>query len=741
DRQSLFFKKSANGLFYGTLEPLAEPYGAVAIHLGFARKKTAAAAAQETGLEMENIGLPAKSMEERIVEEVDEESGMVNGVGLATFLLEAEIEKSSCSLRVSSGHRQGYLFLKDGVLIDAMAGKTQGMKAAVEVISWIYAEIAFENPVERETDDIGEPLIKILAAALKKRKQQKQKVQGADSGQPEADTAEAPLLDPQKLKGSARTVPAASGKKSKKKKARKKKSRIRPLHIAAAVAVLILASGAFWGFNTWKDSQREKALVAVTAEADAESDADRAVALLQAFVDAGPEDEYTRQARERIETVQREAEKGLVDRLEAEVAALPLGPDFETRAEQLYRRYLKQYPQGRYAGKIESRIASIPSLVEARYYLQVTQSEAQAPDVKMEAYRAYLQKLPEGVHRSEVESRLESLVAARLRDLELEVRRCEMAGDPRPCLALCDAFLAKFSTPSSAQTVSRWRRELMVGKDMEDLEARTAGLEQKPEQLRQALQAFIQERSDSPVAEEAKQRLAVVEQQLADKRRWEQVEAAARDGGRPLAGRIEAVSAYLAQEKNEAYRRSALSLKSDLERAYALEEQQRRAAQADRIRQAQRAQQQARLEQERRRLAGLSQQIEQQLSAGDGRFVSRADGTFVDSRTGLIWTLLDSQRVLERCQDYQAARRYVEGLATGGFGDWRFPTAAELAGLYKNRPFFPDGDVSWYWTSQFFVTGYHEKVRVVTPDGKSELQPEYRRSTECGAVRAVRDPR
>jgi hypothetical protein len=617
----------------------------------------------------------------------------------------------------------------------------QGRKAAVEVISWVFPQIAFENPVDRPEDTVGQPLVRTLNAALKKRRQRKGETPGASMGEAGADAAEAPLLDPRKMSGKAESAPAAPGKKSKKKKGRRAKGKIRPLRVVAVAAVLILVAGAVVGVRFWKESQRERALAAVTAEAEAEADVDRAVELLQAFVDAGPEDEYTRMARERIETIRREAEKGLLDRLEAEVAALPVGPDFEARAEQIYRQYLEQYPEGLYTKKAEKRIASIPSLVEAHYYQQVTQSESQTPQARMAAYREYIENVPDGAHRSDVENRAESLVAGQLRELELEVGRCQMAGDPRRCLALCDAFLADFSTPSSAQAVSRWRRELMAGKDMEDLEARTAGLQQEPEKLRRALLAFLQERPDSPVAGEAKQRLAVVEQQLADKRRWEALEAEARDGRRSLVDRIEAVSAYLDQEKNETYRRSALSLKSDLEKEYAYEVEQRRAVEAEIIRQAQLAQQQARLQQDQRRMARLSQQVAQELAGSGGRFVPRADGTFVDTRTGLIWSLLDSQRVVERCQDYETARRYVESLTTGGFGDWRLPTAAELAGLYKNRPFFPDGDVSWYWTSQFFVTGYHEKVRVVTPDGKSELQPEYRRSTECGAVRAVRDPR
>jgi len=33
------------------------------------------------------------------------------------------------------------------------------------------------------------------------------------------------------------------------------------------------------------------------------------------------------------------------------------------------------------------------------------------------------------------------------------------------------------------------------------------------------------------------------------------------------------------------------------------------------------------------------------------------------------------------------------------------PTASELAGIYKSKPFFPTSGAEWYWTSDVYAKG------------------------------------
>lgn len=135
------------------------------------------------------------------------------------------------------------------------------------------------------------------------------------------------------------------------------------------------------------------------------------------------------------------------------------------------------------------------------------------------------------------------------------------------------------------------------------------------------------------------------------------------------------------------------------------------------------------------------QQMQELLRATGGRFVEKSEGTVLDTRTGLMWCLVDSAITLgQECLTYEKARAYVDKLDTGGFTDWRLPTAAELSAIYQTIPAFPAPAEHWYWTSESFFSyadGWHTKVATVS--NQAGLKEVTRRDDwECGVVRAVR---
>lgn len=134
--------------------------------------------------------------------------------------------------------------------------------------------------------------------------------------------------------------------------------------------------------------------------------------------------------------------------------------------------------------------------------------------------------------------------------------------------------------------------------------------------------------------------------------------------------------------------------------------------------------------------------IRSHLAAAGGRFQEKQTGTVLDTRTGLTWCLLDSRADTGKCLDYQAAENYVEGLATGGFSDWRLPTAEELAEIYKKAPFFPAAaGAEWYWTAKSYTRysdGWSRVVDVISARNETDWRAEQIDAWQCGAVRAVR---
>ncbi|MFP3981344.1 MAG: DUF1566 domain-containing protein [Desulfobacterales bacterium] len=151
------------------------------------------------------------------------------------------------------------------------------------------------------------------------------------------------------------------------------------------------------------------------------------------------------------------------------------------------------------------------------------------------------------------------------------------------------------------------------------------------------------------------------------------------------------------------------------------------------------------LEQKQREktIAEAGQQFRDLLAQTGKRYEENPEGVVRDTKTGLMWQLLDTTLTRpEKCMTYEKAREYVKNLSTGGYTDWRLPTADELAGIYKNDPFFPAMEEKWYWSSETYSSyddGWQKIVATVSNTQGGSRQTKRRDSRECGAVRAVRD--
>ncbi|MCP4681765.1 MAG: DUF1566 domain-containing protein [Desulfobacterales bacterium] len=64
--------------------------------------------------------------------------------------------------------------------------------------------------------------------------------------------------------------------------------------------------------------------------------------------------------------------------------------------------------------------------------------------------------------------------------------------------------------------------------------------------------------------------------------------------------------------------------------------------------------------------------------AGDGRFIAYANGTVLDTKTGLMWASSDNGEDIS----WNDAKKYCENYLGGWHMDWRLPTLDELAEIY-----------------------------------------------------------
>lgn len=132
-------------------------------------------------------------------------------------------------------------------------------------------------------------------------------------------------------------------------------------------------------------------------------------------------------------------------------------------------------------------------------------------------------------------------------------------------------------------------------------------------------------------------------------------------------------------------------------------------------------------------------------------FHDNGDGTITDTKTGFMWTKKDSYADLERCLNWNDAKKYVDELKTGGYDDWRMPTIKEMktifnlkyevensiapkAPLLYNPVFAPNG--AWEcWSSEIVGSG---NVRCMSFYYNGQIYESNRDICHPYGVRAIR---
>jgi twitching motility two-component system response regulator PilG len=106
-----------------------------------------------------------KTLGEKILHIINRNSkDYVRGVTLENLLQMIHIEQKSCTLKVRSKDKVGYLYLKDGKLVNAKNSGIEGEEAAVGIISWVSAETEMQDYCQTETK-IQTSLMHILLKA------------------------------------------------------------------------------------------------------------------------------------------------------------------------------------------------------------------------------------------------------------------------------------------------------------------------------------------------------------------------------------------------------------------------------------------------------------------------------------------------------------------------------------------------------------------------------------------------
>lgn len=103
-----------------------------------------------------------------ILDEVtDSSEGHIHGITLPAFLQLVEMERKTCTLKITSKDKVGYLYFKKGDFMDAETEKSKGDDAAYDIVCWEKAEIDIEPVCRKKRKNVALSLGHTLMEAFR----------------------------------------------------------------------------------------------------------------------------------------------------------------------------------------------------------------------------------------------------------------------------------------------------------------------------------------------------------------------------------------------------------------------------------------------------------------------------------------------------------------------------------------------------------------------------------------------
>jgi hypothetical protein len=709
EEQALYLRKAGRGHYYGALWPWRKEPGKITVHLGYCPNKM-------SGADVENYQrfIKTKILNDNVFDALsDRDGGMVQGISLPYFLHMAQFERLTCTVEIRTAGAVGYLHLLDGEMIAAESGGMKNKAAAYEIISWDNSEIDLLDAAGRNKNEINQPLVEIFTEALRLRNDKKGKNMVAPA-------AAASGLN---IQANDRYKPLREAQKTSRKWSLKVVAR-------ALLALLLLATVGTYGAHYFKTRQISKEYQAILERVNTIEDPEDQKVLLQYFIDSHAESEYRTAARSKIREINQTVEQQSYDFVIAAVEKLPIDTNYEAAATDLYEQYIKKYPDSPHAASIQLKLSEIPILIDNVDYARLEDAARLDSKNRIEAYLGYLLKHPNGRYRTQVEALVADMSEEVYGHLMKTMPQCDQAGNWDECILLCDNFLNYFPKNYRTTEIDNLKAVMEDKRDVAELMETVTRLGNKFESAKTVLAAYLDENPDSTQAARIRDNIARLDRNLRESREWQTAVAYSQNSQYSLPDRINYIGQYIRLNPSGRFDKSARLLLSQLQN-------ENRTLYRNRIEE-QRRHQQVELAQERNRIQAEKRKIAAQIRQSGARYVVNGNDTFIDTKTGLTWSLLDSKAALGECQDFNAARTYISSLEAGGYRDWRLPFGSELAELYKTPPYFPGQSASWYWTAEVFAKGYKKEALIVTSIREKGFKRLHQDIYACGAVRAVR---
>ncbi len=700
---------------------------------------------------------------EKILEELDTAvGGQIHGIGLSSFLQMSEMEKTTCKLKIRYEGETGFLYLHKGQLVDAQLGAREGMAAAMEIISWENTVIEIEKSGEKRKKSITMPLMNILMEGLRikderealKKKSEKDTPKSAVAAKKKGDELELELEtpdEPAKAPSPERQAPVAgeraalppateiqpeeSGTVVVDAGRKRKRRRFRVAMIALLVTALILVATAL----TWKKLVQPRMMAqdykTLLTEVGNQATLEEKELILQAYVDANPQSPYAPEIRTKIAEIRNLFQERDFEEAIAKVEKIPMNQDYKATASAAYRSYLDKYPKGAHATEISHRMDALNATLDDHEFEVLQGIPADRLEKRVSAYQAYLKEYPEGKHREEVSRLMKAAGQHSYELLKKQASECQQKREWEKCLQKIDSFLSTFPHHDRMKDIIGLQTELRSDQVMFALKSKAEKADMDYPGARAIYLDYLEANPNSPLTVRIQSEIDNLDKKIKEEKIWEEMQRYAQNRKIDIFERMARFGVYMGDKTSIRHRKEATKILKVLEKEKQ-EEIRRRKLKAEEKRKEE--SRQASLKKESARIQKEKDRISAELNKSGGRYTVNGDGTVTDTKTGLMWHILDSNAELRECLDYEEAKAYVKSLDTGGFQDWRLPNSNDLLVILNNQPYFPDSGVEWYWTSDSYWKGYHTVVKIVRQAKKNNWLREEIEMDKCGTVRAVR---
>jgi CheY-like chemotaxis protein len=677
--------------------------------------------------------------------------GQIHGIGLSSFLQMSEMEKTTCTLRITADEKVGLLYLLKGELIAADTGLLSGKEAAFEIVGWENAIIEIEKGAVKKKKEITMPLMNILMEALsikdeKENERRGEKDKGKGAQKKKKGTADDSLeIDPDEeteqkpSKGSPKKKMELPGGKDGKLLSASQSLRRKRVIVTTYTTILIVvlsAAGWFSWFDFIKPRMIKKKYDDVLISIGYQESLDEKYYILEHYVENNPESPFFLGAEKKMEEIKSLILENDYKRAITGVESLPIDDEYNGKAKILYNEYLEKHPDGPHVEEIKYKISEIEKVMDEKRFADIKKTPSNQYEKRLQALNEYLLKHPEGQYRKEVKDLKKKQAESYYNIVKKKITGCEKDRDLSPCIELCSKFIDEYEESPRIPQIKALMASMQASQAMAALKKRVEDEKLDAEAAKEVYFEYLEKNTGKEVEKSIQAVLVKLDKKIKNKEAWEKIYSNSRNTKIDVDKRIRSVEKYMTKESSKQYKSSAKKIIALLEKEKQgiikkeLLAKERKRKEQERLR---------KIREEKERLTAEKKKTASALeSLGKGRYKVNDDGTVSDMETGLLWNILDTHIELRKCLTYGEAKAYVEHMETGGYTDWRLPTAHDLLMLLNTEPGFHETGARRYWTSESYVKGFHDIANTIERTTDDTWRKSGSKLVECGAVRAVR---